>query len=443
VVLRERCVSDMQRDPFFGDVDVGASEDRLSTIGGMAVALWVSRTTTIVLGAIAWLLATRLFSVEAIGESAAIVGTCTFVASASLLGFDQAVIRFAAAGQRRAQSEMIAGAMVASPMIAFGLGALAIVLVLGPTLPKTPIGVVASWLAIPATAALGSASVMGEAGLLALGKPRAIMVANLAIALGRLVAIGSLVVVSAPIYTAYLVSWAAGVVIAASFLRHNLDLTAHAARRGLRRLRVLIGYSLTSYLATTLDVAALSLLPLLILRLTDAATAGVFQVVWLISLSLYALPGSVARAAFAYQSKGGVSAQLRRRIALISIVGGAVLAGIVILTATPVLTVIGPVYARGVGALVWFAATIPIAAYSGLRVTDIRVSGDMRWLVLASLVHLLVLLTGIALLLRTSDLTGVGFAWFVSQTVFAAMVSGPFAHRVRTSDAKSLPGVGR
>jgi O-antigen/teichoic acid export membrane protein len=435
--------SDMQRDPSFEDADIGTSADRPSAIGGMALALVVSRSTTIAVGAIAWLLATRLFSVEVIGENAAVVGMCTFMASASLLGFDQAIVRFASGAERRAQSQLIAGAMVVSPVIAFALAALGVALVLEPALPTTPVGVLASWLAIPATAAVISAGVMGEAALLAAGQPRAIVIANVVNALGRLGVIGVLAFVPAPIYTAYLASWAGCVAVEMWFLCHKLDLSTHAAGSGLRRLRDLVRYSVTSYLATTLDVAALSLLPLLILRLTDAATAGVFQVVWLICLSLYAIPSSVASAAFAYQSRTRVSPQVKRRTMAMSVAAAAVLAGIVVFTGPPVLALIGPDYAKGAGALAWFAATLPIAAYSGLRVTNIRVGGDLRWIVLASLVRLLVLLTGVVLVLRTSDLEGVGLAWFVSQSVFAAMVSGPFGHRVRTSGAKVLPGAGR
>jgi len=427
-----------------GAVDTSDRERRdVRAIAGTAISLLVSRLSGVALGALAWLVATRLFPVEAIGQAAAIVGVCTFIASASLLGLDQTIVRFASSSDRSSQAQLIQGAMVVVPAISFALAALAVPFVLLPALPNSPIATAASVVAVAATAAAASATVVGESALLALGLARAVVACNLLIAIARLVAIWALVLVAWPLYSAYLASWILGIVGIILYLRRRLDLSRQAVWRGIHRLPALASYSLTSYLATTLDVATLSLLPLVILNLTDAAVAGVFQVVWLVASVLFILPTSIARAAFVYQSRRDASEDLKRRVAWVSIGGGVALSALVIVGAPSVLALVGQGYTQGAGALAWFAASTGIVAFSSLRVTEIRVSGKVKRLVIASLVHLVVLLGGMALLLPAGGLTAVGVAWFVSQSVFAVAVSAPVSEGTGMSPRRGLAGVRR
>lgn len=399
-----------------------AEEDRHSSIIATASSLLVSRLSATGLGALAWLVATRLFPVDEIGHAAAIIGVCTFVGNASLVGLDQTIIRFARQSQGHSQSDLIQGAMALAPVLALAGAFLAIPFALTPG-SRGAVGGELAILVLPVGAAFCAATLMGESALLALGLARAVLISNLSIAMTRLGAVFGLVLVRGPLSAAYLLSWGFGTALIVIYLSTRLKFSTKAVRQGIRGIRVLAAYSTTSYVATMLDVAALSLLPLLILNLTDAGTAGVFQVVWLISSFLFMVPVTVARSVFVHQSSGALAPSLSRRAAWSSIAFGLVLSAGAILAAPSVMGLLGPSYQAGSSALAWIGASTAIVAYSSMRVSFIRVSGDMRRLAAASLIHLVVLIIGVVVLLPSSGLTAVGVAWFAAQVTFAIAVT--------------------
>lgn len=404
-----------------------AQELRFRGVIATAASLLVSRGSALLLGAIAWLVATRAFSVEVIGQNAAIVGTCTFIATAALLGLDQTVVRFGSGADKTSRGQLIQAAMVVSPAVAFAVALVAAAVALVPNSAGSSALAASMWIGVPVAAAAATATYMGEAALLAVGRPGAIVGTNVAVSVARLAVLGVLAWAQAPIYLAYLCSWLLGFGLVAQFARGHVTVSRPDVISGATRLWTHASYSLANYLATTLDVAAVSLLPLVILQLSGAATAGVFQIVWLIATSLYVLPSSFGIAVFAHASRGTLSERPKRLIQIASLGGMSVLSLCVVVAAPLILAAVGPEYVMGASLLAWFAATIPVVAFNTLRQADIKVTGRLRWLVAASLAHLVVLLTLLGLLLPGNGLDVIGASWFLSQLLLAFVVSMPMA----------------
>jgi O-antigen/teichoic acid export membrane protein/aminoglycoside phosphotransferase (APT) family kinase protein len=400
-----------------------------------------------------WVLAARVYPPAVVAVNSAAISAMMLLAGVAQLNLMSALLRFvptsgAAAGR------MIRGAY----LVGGGLsGVAAMVFVLGSHLwaPKDLASLLSPDLAISfvVATALWSLFVMQDNALVAVGRSMGVPIENMAFAVLKIILIVMFSLDSrlAGIWWSWIVAMAICVAgtntylfgrAVPAFARAHVPGNVRVA--SLRELSRFIG---PDYLGALSWIACTSLVPLLVLDLTDPRHAAAFSLPWSLCLALYAVPGAFGQSLVAH----GVRHQdrldryyrqaLRHTLALLLPV-----IGLLVALAPYVLRLFGPWYAsQGTLTLRLLAlSTLPNIVVS-LAVSRARVQRRMITVVVV-LGGLCVVVLGLTVLLVPHlGIVGGGIAWLTAECVIAAalFISGHLTDaqpRLVRSNRGGVPG---
>lgn len=382
-----------------------------------------------------WLLAARLNPPGVVGISSAAISAMMLLAGATQLNLMSAILRFVpTAGP--AAGRMIRGAYLIGSVLA-GLAAIGFLTGLRHWAPSL------TGLLAPGVGAVSfviatmcwSVFVMQDTALVALRRPGAVPVENLAFAVGKIILVValSLAVPAAGVWF----SWAGAMILAVAgttgylFLR-AVPAFAAASPPGTQRVasaRDLIRYIGPDYAGGLAYLAATSLTPLLVLDLTNPRQSAAFALAWQICVALYAVPiafgqSLVAHGASEHERLDEYHRQARRQTMRL------------VLPAVAAVIIFAPLGLRLFGG--WYAGhsmvTLRLLALSAvpnvvvaLAVSRARVARRMTTVVTV-LMGLTILVLGLTVVLVPRlGIVGGGIAWLGGQLVIAVAViaSGP------------------
>lgn len=393
-----------------------------------AYAMMASNLLTSALGVVYWGLAARLYSVDEVGLSSAVISTMLFLTGVAQLNLRAALVRLVPeAGE----------GVTRLVWISYGVS-------LGAT------AVLAS--AVFGAMALTGRGVLGFSGLASLSGVVLLVLGTLAwtlfnlqdgvlIGLRRTVwlplenglfGVAKIVMLVALVLTApalgILVSWivpmvGAVVVVTAVLAWRWLPVHARANRSRsmeLGRDRVL-RYAAADYGGSLFALAVTALLPVLIVTIADTRAGGTFYVVWLIATSLNLLPNNMCASMTVEAIHSGADlAQETRRVAihmarlLVPLVIG------VVLLADWITRIFGPEYVAG-GTTPLRIVTIAVlpAAVNTLYLATCRIRAQGGEIVRVQAAITVLTLGGAVVALPAAGITGVAVAWLLAQLIVA------------------------
>lgn len=390
-------------------------------------ALVLNSGTTSALGVLYWILAARLYPAEVVGLSAALLTTMTFMAEATRFNLGSALIRFLPLAGA-------SGARLVSRVYAIALLGPALVLAASIVAPRwlasvAGITTVPEHLALWFPFGIGAASilVLQDAALTGLRRSVWIPFENGLFGLGKIVLL-VLLARTLPV-TGIFLSWVAPllvVLLPTNVFMFKRFLPLHAAIGGANDTlssspRVLARYVSGDYFGNILYQATITLLPLLIVRLSGPAMNAYFSQVWLVATSLQLITVNMTlsltvEGARAPERLGVLTGNVLRHA--LRLVGA--LAGITLLGAPLVLRAFGPSYAAEGTSLLRLLAVAAVAyAFIIVFIGVARVQRDIRGIVTVQAALAAISLSLSALLLPRFGLSGVGIAWLTSATTVA------------------------
>ncbi len=393
--------------------------------------LVLNSVVTAVLGVGFWLLAARLYRPDVVGINTTAISAMMFLAGVAQLNLMSSLLRFVPtagrAGGRLVGVAYLVGAGLSAAAAGIFLAGLALWTPgLVPLLGQAPLAV-----SFVLACAGWSVMVMQGSVLVALGRPGTTTLTNQIFNSLKLVLLLPLVLL-APTSGVWLAWTAAMVVAVAAGFWFVFRRPAAAwpddpseALAGLPSLRELVRFAGPDYVGALAWIACTTLVPILVLNLTDAEHAAAFALAWSICLVLYGVPTALGQALVVH----GVRQPSRVRehharvlwasLALLSPV-----AAVLVSFAPQVLALFGHWYAaEGAGTLRLLAlSTLPNAVVA-LTVSRARVDRRMSTIV-ATMVTLCALVLGLTwLLVPPLGIIGAAVAWLVGQVAVAAGTS--------------------
>ncbi len=383
---------------------------------------------TALVGFAFWVVAARLYSPAVVGSNATAVSAMLFLAGVAQLNLMSVLLRFVpTAGPR-------AGALVARAYVTgAALSAVAaVVFVAGmgiwaPDLRDTLRGPTAA--AFVLVTAAWSIFVMQDNVLVGVQKPGVVAIENLLFSLVKLALLVPAAVWLAD--TGIWYAWAAASVIAV------VAVTTYLFRRAIPRFaevpvsavdiasrRALLGYLVPDYVGSLAWIAGTSLVPVLVLDLTDTRHAAAFALAWQVGFTLFAVPAAFGQSLVAHgatQTTTATADHRRVRAHVLMLVAPVALA--VIVVAPYLLRLFGPWYEHaGTTTLRLIAAASIPNVVVALAVSHARVTREMRVVVLTLVGLSVVVLGGTVMLVPRVGIAGAGWAWVTGELVVAGAV---------------------
>ena len=396
-----------------------------------AYALIASNLLSSVLGIVYWSLAARLYRVDELGQSAAVISTMLFLSGVAQLNLRMALIRLVPeAGPRTAR--LVWTAYLLSLAVT-GIVGLVVFLVLAATGSAV---LAPSGLATAGGVAFLVVSTMVwtlfnlQDGVLA-GLRRTLWVpvenglygvAKIALLVGLVVAMPSLGI---------LVSWFVPMALAVLLVTSALAwrwIPAHEAASPGRALAMgratLLRFVAADYVGSLFALAVTSLLPVLIVAASGARDGAYFYIVWTISTSLNLLPVNMAASmtveTIHAEADLGVAT---RRVAIHMARALVPMVLVVVVFGDWILQVFGPDYASGgATSLRLLAVGVLPCAVNTLYLATLRIHGRGRQIMIVQAVLAALTLGGSLLLIGPLQITGVALAWLIAQSSVAAVV---------------------
>jgi O-antigen/teichoic acid export membrane protein len=391
-------------------------------------ALTVSSAATSLLGLAYWALAARLYSAADVGRNSAAISVMMFLAGVAQLNLMSALMRFLPVAGRRA-GRLVRGAYVVGVLMAVvvSTGFLALAGTVAPNLTFLRSGPLVAAGFVAATAGY-TIFVLQDSVLTGLRRAVLVPVENGWFGLTKIVL---LVLLAAALpATGIFASWGYALVLTV------VPTTWYLARRAIPRheraaaadaplpVRQISGYVAFDYVGSLCWLAAINLVPLLVLAALGAAANAYFALAWVIAYSLY-MVGSNMGASFVVETAADPSTLERRWWALVGhTLRVMVPLSVFVAAAAPyLLQVFGRQYgAAGAGVLRLLALSAIPNVITALAVSAARAQRRMRLVVAVLLAICALVLTVTAALLPVLGLPGVGVAWLLAQTLVAGVL---------------------
>lgn len=412
-----------------------------------AYALIVNTGITAMLGFIYWVVAARLFSTRDVGLAAAAISAMTLLAGISLFNLEAVMVRFIPIAGRQTRTLVVAvylGCTAAAVVVAA-------IFLAGLQIWEPSLGFLAEegdgvWFVVATVAWMYF--ILQDGILVGLGRAFWVPIENTFFGLGKLALL--LVFAGAGPFGIF-ESWtiaAALVVIpftALIFLRlipRHME-KAVAGETGLAR-RTFGAYAMGDYIGSVFDLAAISLLPLVVTHLAGPEENAYFYQSWIIAYTLILVANNAARALTVEAAKDQRLLRSYGRAVLthtLKLLLPAV-AGIVVL-APFILRVFGTEYEEG-GTLtlrLLALAAIPHAVVL-LALVTARLGHRMGEVIaIQAATSIIVLGVGLALI---GEFGGVGAAigWLAGQTILAVVLLATSLQWLFRPDAEPLTGAG-
>ena len=398
--------------------------------------LVLNALVTAVLGVGFWLVAARLYAPAVIGVNSTTISAMMFIAGVAQLNLMSSLLRFvpsAGGGARRmvVRSYAVGGTLSALAATVFVTGLHIWTPALSPLLGQLPIAI-----SFVVGAAGWAVMVMQSSVLVALDATAAAAVATQGFNLLKLILLFPFVLLIPA--SGVWFSWTAAmavVVMASAWFVFTRAMSAFTetpqwVQPSTPSLREFAVFAVPDYVTALAWIGATSLVPVLVLQLSDAEHAAVFALAWSMCLTLYSVPSALGQSLVAYGVRDPVRLEEHHRRILWSSLGllSPAVAGLVVL-APAVLSVFGRWYAdEGVATLRLLALSALPNAIVLLTVSRARVAHRMTTVVTTMVVLCLVVLSLTWLLLPRIGIVGGAVAWLVGQTVVAVGI-GLSVHR--------------
>lgn len=385
--------------------------------------LVASAGVTSVLGLAFWSLAARRYSPVALGATAGLLAAMEIIAAVSNLGLRSALTRFVPSlgGQAR---RVVAISYASSGALAL-VCALGFVAVHGRLFPElTLLDEPSGATFFTVSTALWVLFSLQDSVLVGLRRSAWLPVEN---ALFALVKLALLVVLVTPmpewgIYVAWTAPLALFVLVVNVFIFRWLDRgTGGEERLGVKEL---VRFSAGDYAASTIWLATIDGLPLLVLALAGAAASAGYHLAWTVAYTLFLVPSAVGSALLAEAAHDGPRLDANARRALGLSLGLVVPGALVIAVVSPLLlSVFGGTYADEAGVLLRLMALSAIPyAVNNLHVSLARARRQVASVVRFYAVFCGALLALSALLIPHLGASAPGIVWLGVQTALAAWV---------------------
>lgn len=385
-----------------------------------------SSVLTSALGLIYWFVAARSYSTVAVGVSSALISLTTTIANLAHLNLKSALNRFLP----RAGSGTVS-LVTRSYLIAMGVAALASVAfiagvrVWSPRLAfletKPLIGVCF----VLATVAW-TIFVLEDSALTGIRRATWVPLENFVYAVIKLAALPAFVIV-APLLGAFW-SWTVTlppIVIAINLLLFRRLLPAHrrATEANPERAggRAIVRYVAADFLAYATLMAAMGLLPVVVLSVIGPKASAYYFISWAIAYGLYLIPSSMGMAMISEAVSDPASLARYNRDSMIESAKLMVPAVVVLVIGAPyLLRLLGADYQRGATTLLRLLVLSALPWMVFVSYTNIaRVQQRMRAVVRATIaLSVLVLGIGVPLMSRIG-VSGLGVGWLAGQTLVA------------------------
>lgn len=409
-----------------------------------AVALVANQLASALLGFVYWLLAARLYAVEVVGTSSAVISSIQLVSGIAQLGLVNGMQRFIPRAGRHARRLARSAYLVSLLSAAVsGVGALVLARIVAPD--DSWFGTLhPAW--VVAAAVAWTLFYLQDGVLIGLREAVWVFIENFAYNLSKIV----LLVIGAQLLetSGIVASWFAptplavaliGALIFGRLLRPE-RLRDHDDPAERVTAREIVTSVSADHLGGMVAEAALRLLPLLVVGLAGAAANAYFYQAWMISTVLGLVASGMANSFTAETAAdrrrvGPNSRAILRSMSLL-ILPAALVVG---LGAPLVLRIFGEAYAREGATLlrVLALAVVPVIVNTWY-ISYLRIVGAVRklvaWRVMSS-----VALVGLSLAgLRYAGITGVGIAWLLSQAGGALYALADAGHVIRTAPGRDV-----
>jgi O-antigen/teichoic acid export membrane protein len=383
-------------------------------------ALVANEGVTAGLGLVYWLIAARAYSPTVVGLDTAAISAMMFIAGVAQLNLMSALLRFVpvlGANGRRfiAVCYLVSAvaALVCAGVFLLGLGLWA------PALHGlTSNGAMAAWF-VAATVAWCVFN-LEDSALTALGRAVVVPMANGAYGVAKIVLLVALVAVS-PHWGVY-ASWTAGLLVV--LVPVNLHVFTRRRRPpdgALPTRAQILRFVGLDYVGALLWLAAMTLMPIIVVGVAGASAAAYFSVAWMLSGPLLGVASSTG-SAFVVAAAGDPArlAELARGVlrqtALMVIPAALAMA----LAAPLVLRLFGPAYAdHGSATLALLALSAIPNIITTLYIRIYRVQGRLRAVVVSLAAQCGLVLALAPVLLVSMGIVGVAVAWLASQSIVA------------------------
>jgi len=375
------------------------------------------------LGFLYWSVGTHTYTSDDVGLATAALAVLNLVTSASLLGFEIAIIRVLPG--HPTPSRVLSACLGIS--LAIGLTVVLVLMLLGPTTWEV-LGTFSA-LGVAGAALLGIAviasvySYMTESVFISLRASRFVVAKNAVFGVLKLLALPALALWGAAgIFGSWILGLIAADVLAVWILSRRHGISALPIPR-LSAVRGMLRYSLGNYVASFLEGLPIMVLPLLVVDLFGASSNAHYYMAMTLATLLFVVPVAVTQALFAEVSNDD---ELLRR----DTVRATKLIAVLLIPACLVfwiagdrlLGIFGSSYAaEGEVLLVLLAASSWFVAGSSIARTVLKLRYHTSELVWISAVGSAVILVG-AVVLRAHGLTGVGIAWLLGQALMCLLL---------------------
>jgi len=387
-----------------------------------ANALVANQVLSAGIGLLYWMLAARLYPPATVGSSTAVISTLLLISGFAQLGFGAGMTRFlprAGSGTLRLIVVSYAAVIATSVLLAAGFVALRDVLGLAGILGQGWAATVWTVLA----AVLWSVFRLQDSVLIGLRQAKWVLIENTLYNVAKLLLLfaGVRLLADAGIVGSWFIPTPLVIVLCTWLIfgvytrsRRLGPAPADAAPLTVREVAVSSG---GDHIGSLVAEAAARLLPLLIVSVLDASATAYFYQAWLVATTLGLLAGGMtdsftAEAAADRPNIGRHSRDILRYMALLILPAAAILA----LGAPLILTLFGRSYATGATTLLrWLCVASPFVIFNAWYLAYARVVGKIRTVIWLQSVGALLLLGLSYSFLRPFGITGIGFAWILSQ----------------------------
>ncbi len=395
-------------------------QDRLLS---SSLYLMLSMAAVSLAGFVFWIIVARMFDTETVGLATTLLSMSMFVSLFGLIGFDTIFARFFARADNR--NELINTGLLVNAIIT-GLLSVAFCMIV-PFISPSIAFVAESPLTIAAFAVFTiftAWNTLTTAILVANHNSRPVLIINIVFSLAKLVlpfVIGGddpmvifIIVGIAQVINVVLSMW---VIIAKTGYRPSFKVSGNVLKQTYR-------YGFATYVASLLNLAPDSLLPLIVVNEIGPSAAAYFYIAFTIASLLYTIAFSTVQAimAEATHDEENMMLHLKRGIKIVmAITIPAIFA--IIIVAPFVLSAFGPGYRDGSYLLVCLLSVsgIAVSLYAAIG-AYFKLTKNLFFLLVAPIVNAIGVIVLCWLLAKPYGLLGVGWGWLIGS--FLAVFAG-------------------
>ncbi|MFI6844066.1 lipopolysaccharide biosynthesis protein [Kitasatospora sp. NPDC050467] len=405
-------------------IRAGAQSLRADSLMHNGHVLAASSIVAAGLGAFFWILATRYYSVEAVGRSYAALSAAMFLATLGSLNLGDALVRFVpAAGRHTRHLVLRCYAISVGFSAAVAVGFLLLVPMVAPNLGFLDSPVLA--VAFVAATAGYAVFVLQDGALTGTRRTGWVLGENAVFAVAKSLLLAGCAALA--VGTGILVAWAVAMVVSialANVVLFRRAVPAHEAAgdADAEPPQRVLHWAGADYIGNLFSFASYSAVPLIVLAQLGPEGSAYYSLAFVIASTLFVATFSMGHSLVVEGARdpkrlAEYARRMLRHTGLLLV--GAVL--VIEIGARRILGVFGPEYAAHGTAVLRLLAlcALPIAV-TNVVIQVARVRRALPWMIGVRMASATMIVTLVVLLLPRHGLIGVGLAWVISEYTMAA-----------------------